>query len=60
MCKLQGDATREDTTPHAAVARLDYPGRVPSGENLQGEEEAPLTTLPTKVVAPKGVAVVSA
>ena len=59
MCELQGDTTREDTTLHAAVVRLDYPGRVSSGENPQGEEVAPSTTRPTKVVAPESVAVIS-
>jgi len=52
MCELQGDATREDTTLHAAIARLDYLSRVFS------EEVAHSTTLPTKVVTPEGVAVV--
>ena len=32
MCELQGDTIREDTTLHAAVACLDCPGRVSSGE----------------------------
>jgi hypothetical protein len=58
MCELQGDTTREDTTLHAAIDRLDYPGRVSSGENPQGEEVAPSTTCPTKVVAPKGIVVI--
>ena len=58
MCELQGDATREDTTLHSAVTHLDYQGRVSSREKPQGEEVAPLTMLPTKVAAPKGVAAV--
>ena len=33
VCELQDNATREDTTLHAAVARLDYRGRVSSGES---------------------------
>ena len=43
---------------HATVARLDYPGRVSFGENLQDEEVAPSTTLPTKIAAFQGVAAI--